>query len=240
MSVHTFIPGFEANILIILAPVICLVGIVLLLRRWGHGNALEFLSTWRAEAFRLGFISFTRTLVLDVLLCRRVWNRSKCRWASHMVIFWTFMVFWGAFTVISLLGFIAAFADPNSLGGMAAQSLEPLRLPCDLLSYVLLAAGLFVLLRRLVISTVRERTGRTDYFIILCVIIISITGIVAEVYSGDASFIGNSFLDWNAALRILQLHIYAVFLLFIMLIPWTRFKHIITVPLLLLARRGGE
>jgi nitrate reductase gamma subunit len=244
MSVHTFIPGFEANILIILVPVICLVGIILLLRRWGHGNALDFLSTWKAEAFRLGFISFTRTLVLDVLLFHRVWNRSKWRWASHMVIFWTFTVFWGAFTVFSLLGFIAAFVDPNGWGGMwggmAAQSLEPLHLPCDLLSYVLLAAGLFVLLRRLVISKVRERTGRTDYFIILCVIIISITGIVAEVYSGYASFIGEAFLDWNAALRILQLHIYAVFLLFIMLIPWTRFKHIITVPILLLARRGGE
>lgn len=146
----------------------------------------------------------------------------------------------GAFTVISLTTLIVAFVDPNGWGAMAIKPLQSLRLPYDLLSYALLAAGLFALVRRLVISTVRERTVRTDYFISLSVIIISITGIVALLFSGHASFIGKAFLDRSAALRMVQLHIYAVFLLLIMLIPWTRFKHIITVPILLLARRGGE
>jgi len=31
-----------------------------------------------------------------------------------------------------------------------------------------------------------------------------------------------------------------VFLLFVMVLPWTKFRHIITVPLTLLARRGGD
>ncbi len=239
MAVHAYIPGMIANILIILAPLICIIGIILLFREWGHGSALYFLRTWRQEAFSEGITSFLGTLVMDVLLLRRVWRRSKYRWMGHMIIFWTFLLL-AVFTIISLVGFIAAFVDPNGWGASFNQALKSLHLPYDLLSYLLLAAGLFALFRRLILTKVRERTLNTDYFIILSVIIIAITGIVAEVYSGFATFFGKTTLDFALAIKILQLHLFAVFLLFIVLIPWTRFKHIITTPILILARRGGE
>jgi heterodisulfide reductase subunit E len=239
MAVHAYVPGFIANILIIMAPLICIIGIILLFREWGHGSALYFLRTWRHEAFRDGISSFFVTLLMDVLLLRRVWRRSKYRWAGHMIIFWTFLVL-AVFTIISLAGFIAVLVDPNGWGASFNQALNTFHLPYDLLSYVLLAAGLFALFRRLLLTKVRERTLKTDYFIILSVIIIAITGIVAEVYSGFATFFGKTMLDFALAIKILQLHLFAVFLLFIILIPWTRFRHIITTPILILARRGGE
>lgn len=239
MAVHAFFPGTEMYLLLIISSAVCLAGVIVLFRYWGNKSACRFFSAWRREAFRLGIVSFVKTLIVEVLLQRRVWNRSKYRWFSHMAIFWSFLVL-GAFTLISLVGIILSILDPDGFGGSMAQFLDDLHLPYDLLAYVLLAASLFFLVRRIILPKVRSRSYLRDFFIILSVFIISLTGIIAEWLSGYSTFFGKTLLNWDAALQVLELHIFAVFLLFFMVIPWTRFKHIITVPLLLLARRGGE
>lgn len=239
MSVHSFIPGTEAYILLILSSVICVTGLIVLFRQWGQGSLYRFLSAWRREAFRYGTLSFGKILILDVLLFRRIWRRSVYRWVGHMSIFWSFL-FLGGFILISLAGIFLSFVDPEGYGGNFAESLSGLHLPYDLLGYFILASVLFALVRRLVVRKVRDRTVIPDFFMISSVLIIALTGMVAEWYSGYSTFFGKTLLNWDAALLVLRWHLYVVFLLFIMVIPWTRFKHIITVPLLLLARRGGE
>lgn len=67
MAIHSFIPGTEAYILLIMSTIVCLYGIILLLKRWGHGSAYRFLIAWKKEVFRFGIWSVFKTLVLDVL-----------------------------------------------------------------------------------------------------------------------------------------------------------------------------
>lgn len=239
MSVHSFIPSAEVNILFCVSAVICIAGIYSLIITWGQTSSLRFFTHWRAEAFKDGTVSFLKTLVLDVLLLRRVWRRSLSRWAGHMTIMWSFL-FLGGCILISIAGLILAFLDPEGFGGSFGKLLDNLHLPYDLLGYVIMLVALVMIGRRLVLLEVRKRTRITDHYILLIVFFITLTGMIAEWFSGYSTYFGKSILNWEMALMVLQWHFTIVFLLFIMVLPWTRFRHIITVPLLLLARRGGE
>ncbi len=239
MAVHAYSSELITNFLLIATVLICCAGFWLLINRWGHGRPGRFLSSWAAESFRDGSGAFLRILVLDVLLFRRIWRRNKHRWAVHMAMFWGFFIL-TAFTVFSVVALVLAYYNPGGPGDAFSRSLEGLHLPYDLLGYLILAGSAIALGRRLFIKKVRERTRFSDIFLVGSVFIIACTGMLAEWFSGYATFIGPALLNWNLALEFLSWHIYAAFLLFVMVIPWSRFRHIISIPLTLLARRGGD
>lgn len=239
MSVHAFFPGLLAWILLVATSIICLVGILRLVSRWGHARPVRFLAAWAHEAFRDGFGGFLRVLVLDVLLFRRIWRRSRRRWAVHMAMFWVFALL-GGFVLLSILALVLVSLDPAGFGGAFAVFMEGLQLPYSVAGYVLAAASGAALARRLIIRDVRQRTRVPDFFLVGSVFVIAMTGVVAEWFSGFDPVMGPGMKNWDLALQVLSLHIYAVFLLFVMMIPWSRFRHILASPLLLLARRGGD
>jgi heterodisulfide reductase subunit E len=239
MSVHAFTPEYVAGIPLLMAVAIGLAGTWFMVAAWGYGRPGRFLSAWAGEAFRNGTVSFLRTLVLDALLFRRIWRRSRFRWAVHMSIFWVFVIL-GAFMVISAVGLVLAFVDPMGPGGACFQALSDLKLPYSLLAYPLVAGSCLAIGRRLLLREVRGLTLIRDFFILGSVLLIGLTGMIAEWFSGFDVIMGSAMLDWDLAIAVLMVHIYATFLLFIMLIPWTRFRHIIATPLVILARRGGD
>jgi heterodisulfide reductase subunit E len=239
MAVHAFPGGLIPNLLLFLSAVICITGLGLLVTRWGHRSPGWFFSRWAAESFRDGGMAFLRVLVLDVLLFRRIWHRSKRRWAIHMAMFWGFIIL-GAFTVISIIGLVLGYLNPAGPGAAFSRYLAGLHLPYDLLGYLILVGSGIALARRLLVKKVRERTSFSDIFLVGSVFIIALTGMVAEWYSGYATVIGPVITNWNLALEYMSWHIYVAFLLFVMVLPWTKFRHIFTAPLTLLARRGGD
>ena len=239
MAVHAYIGGFPTDYLLVASLIVCGAGLVFLVARWGQGRPARFLSDWARAAFRKGLSSFLRTMVLDVLLLRSIRQRSVRRWAVHMALFWGF-IFFGIFTVLSIAGRILGYLDPAGTGGGVARSVAEFHLPYDLLGYLILAAAAIMLARRLLVREVRERTGISDLFLVGSVFAIALTGMFAEWFGGYATFIGPLVQNWDLALEFLSWHMYVVFLLFVMVLPWTRFRHIITVPLTLLARRGGD
>lgn len=238
MAIHPLTPEFMYWPLIVLSVIVYLAGTLLITIAWGHGRPGRFLAAWFREAFRDGAWVFFRTLVLDVLLLRRVWNRSRRRWAVHMSIFWVFIIL-GAFTLVSAFAIALLIIDPAGAGGAFFRSVNDLGLPYSLLAYPLFLGSSAALARRLFIPDVRKRTRLPDYFILAAILFIGLSGMLAEWFSGFDLFVGKSLLNWDLAILILMMHIYATFLLFVMLIPFTRFRHILTTPLLLLARRGG-
>jgi len=239
MAVHPLTPEYIYWPLIVLTVIVGIAGTIYLISAWGHGRPGRFLSAWYRAAFHEGAGVFFRTLFLDVFLFRRVWKRSKRRWAVHMSIFWVFIIL-GAFTLVSAIAIVLSMLDPSGAGGAFFQYIKGLELPYSLLSYPLVLGSCIALARRIFVPEVRKRTRFWDYFILVCVLVIGLAGMFAEWFSGFDVFLGQSMINWDLALAILMVHIYATFLLFIMLIPWTRFRHIIATPLVLLARRGGD
>lgn len=239
MAIHPFVPGFDSIILLVATSIIFIAGLYLLVSRWGFGKPGTFISNWIDEAFREGLMVFIQVLVLDVLLFRRVWRRSKRRWAVHMAIFWVFIIL-GGFTLLSIAGFILFYLDPTGFGKTFSDFLSYLTFPYFVLGYFLLAGSGIALARRFLVKKVRERTDIPDLVLVGGVFIIALTAVIAEGFSGYDTFVGPAIQNMNLAVDFMTLHIYAVFLLFVMIIPWTRFRHIITAPLTLLVRRGGD
>ncbi len=239
MSVHAFFENPVTISLMIGTACIFLSGIVLRMIRWGHGSLFSFLSEWRKEAFRDGWGIFLKTLIIDVFLFQRIWKRSKKRWVIHCIISWVFVIF-GGFLILSLLVSLLAYADPDGSGRVIAEYFGNLQMPYDLLGYFLLAGTLVALGRRLLIRSVRERSKIEDYLLICIILIILLSGMIAEWLSGYATFIGKAFLNFDLAIAWMEVHIYVALLFFVLILPWSKFRHIFTVPLTLLARRGGE
>lgn len=239
MAVHAFYPGLVPGFVPVAAVVICSVDTYLLFAAWGHGRPDRILSSVAREAFRDGASVFLRVLVLDVFLLRRVWKRSRRRWAVHMAIFWIFMGL-ALFLLLSVVALFLSFVDPNGIGGAFFRYIDSIRIPYSLLAYPLVLGAGLALARRIIVPEVRKRTRFADYFIVTVVLAIGISGMVAEWFAGFDFFIGKSFFNMNLALDILALHLYITFLLFVMVLPWTRFRHILATPLVLLARRGGD
>lgn len=239
MSVHAFFENPVTIAFMIGAVCIFLSGIIIKMIRWGHGSIFSFFSAWRREAFRDGWKIFLKTLIFDVFLFQRIWKRSKKRWFIHCIIFWGFVIF-GALLILSLLASLLAYADPDGYGRILSGFLQNLHVPYDLLGYFLLAGTLVALGRRLFIRSVRERSRIEDYLLICIILIILLSGMIAEWLSGYATFVGKAFLNFDLAIAWMDVHIYVALLLFVMIIPWSKFRHIFTVPLTLLARRGGE
>jgi heterodisulfide reductase subunit E len=239
MAVHAYFSGLITDILLIATILICIAGFWLLFTRWGQGRPGRFFSSWISESFLDGSRAFLRVLILDVLLFRRIWRRNKRRWAVHMAMFWGFFIL-AAFTVLSVIGLVLAYLNPDGPGGVFARFLAELHLPYDLLGYLILAGSAIALGRRIFIKEVRVRTRFSDLFLVGSVFLIALTGMVAEWFSGYATLLGPCMTNWDLALEFMSWHIYVAFLLFVMVIPWTKFVHIITAPLTLLARRGGD
>lgn len=239
MAVHAYIPEVQSNLLLAVTTIICIIGLYLLISRWGHGRPGRFFSLWANEAFQDGIVPFLRALVLDVLLFRRTWRRSKGRWAMHMTIFWGFIILTG-FLLLSITGHILLSINPDGFGGTFSRYVTSLQLPYSLVGYLLLAASGIALFRRLLVKKVRERTRFSDFFLIGSIFIIALTGMIAEWFSGYDTIVGPAIKNWDLALQFLALHLYAALLLFLMMIPWSRFRHILATPLLLLTRRGED
>lgn len=239
MSVHAFFEDPVTIVLMIGTVCIVLLGFSIRLAMWGHGSLLSFLADWKHETFRDGWSVVCKTLIFDLLLFRRIWKRSRKRWLIHFILFWGFLFFAG-FLILSLLVSLLVFAYPNGYGVIIANYLKDLHMPYDLLGYLLLAGTLTALGRRLLIRSVRKRSTIEDYILIAIVLIILLSGMVAEWFSGYATVVGKTFQNWDLALAWMDIHIYVALVFFIMILPWSKFKHIITVPLTLLARRGGE
>ena len=239
MAVHTFYEEPVTIVLLLITLIILISGIIIHIIRWGHGSPYQFFTLWKREAFREGRTVFMRTFLFDVLLFRRTWKRSKRRWAMHMMIFWSFL-FLGVCILLSLISIVLAWIDPEGFGGIFAQRLSDLHAPYDLIGYLLLIGSGFAIGRRIFVKKIRMRSKPSDFFLVLIVFSITLSGMIAEWFSGLGSVIGKAILNWDVAMLWMELHIYLAFLLFVMVLPWSRFKHILTVPLILLARRGGE
>lgn len=222
------------------------IGIWEMLSRWGRGNPPApghtrdrgvggWARSWYHEAVSSGKTVFVRVCIQEVLLLARVYRVSRTRWAVHMA------ALYGALFILflSLMSVIQAILVSTGLMSPAARlSLPYLQVLYELTAYLMLAAVLFMLGRRLVRKEVRRHQRVRDYFLPASLLAILATGLVAEWFAGFF-FAKFPVQDFSLATRFSDIHLLVIFGLFGLVLPWSRYTHIITTPLTLLARRGG-
>lgn len=232
--------GFGTMMLIaMVAILVFLVGMYLNMRKWGGGSVSAFLGAFVKSATKEGGQSIIVTLVLDILLQRRLIRRSPFRWVMHMLIF----IGWGGMLLLSLI--FALFEILAQVGMYEHEALSGLRdsfaAPNEILGYLLLIGLVIAIIRRIALSEVSKRTEVFDWVLVLGILIITLTGFFAEGYRSDAGTSWHIGAVSDPTAQTLALFHVAISLLFcIAYIPFSKYMHMIAAPLVLIANRGGE
>ena len=244
--------GLTFNLVILLTVIVLAVwiyGIYFNFKKWGLGSTgyhdqlrnsfWLFLATWIHEAFKDGIWVFLRTAVLDVLFLRRTLARSPVRWVMHMSMFYGFLML----AALSGLGLMIDIVEHFNLLGLEEQAVmakEYLALPFDIFGYLLLFGATIAISRRILIKFVRDNTSAYDAFLIGAVFLITVTGFYAEWLRGNSFLVGDMFAYPIYAPHFALIHTLLALGLFALVLPWSKYIHVIATPMTLLANRGGE
>jgi len=155
-----------------------------------------------------------RTLILDVLLQMRIFNKDKLRWIMHMLIYAAFMflLFTHALDKIIL----------TSLFDRYFLKLNPFLL----ISGIMVISGIAIAAyRRFIVKVPRLTTTAMDHYALMILAIIILSGIVLEA---------TKLTSYNHYQKIWYIHILACFA-GLAYLPFSKMFHIFTTPASLLA-----
>ncbi|MGB9928224.1 MAG: dihydromethanophenazine:CoB--CoM heterodisulfide reductase subunit HdrE [Methanosarcina sp.] len=237
-----------------IAILIFLYGMIGNLQKWGagvtgyglepqegkKGSAITFLKTWWKQVTEKSHHGhgqpFLETLILDIFLQRRILRRSPVRWFMHLAIFGGWM------TLFALSGLMFAVEMTEKIGihlpFTPAEFRDMLSIPNYIFGYVLLIGLVIALVRRLFVSEVRESSIMYDWVLLGVLFLVTISGFVADgIRTGIIWSFG---LDPATAPPAALFHSVISLLFCIAYIPYSKYIHVIAIPLALLANKGGE
>ena len=227
-------------------------GLLIQMKKWGYGSTgygkdgqggsiVGFLKLLLSQIFdkkhEQGVLT---TLVMDILIQRRILQRSVIRWVMHITIFWG----WIMLFVFSMLIFVVEllhkyggmFGETITHGRPIVESFPVIVTLNDVFGYMLLVGVLIAIARRLFITEVRNGTTFYDVFLTGGLFIIVITGFISE-WMREGYFLEQySAIAPPAAL----FHVVISLLFCVAMIPFTKYIHIIATPLSILTHGGGE
>ena len=228
-------------------------GLLFQMKKWGYGSEGYgkpgqggsiggFLKLLLSQIFdskhEQGVIT---TLVMDILIQRRILKRSVLRWVMHITIFWG----WIMLFVFSMLMFVVEllhkyggmFGETITHGRPLVESFPAIVLLNEVFGYILLVGVLIAIARRLFITEVREGTTFYDVFLTGGLFVIVVTGFISEWIRSPGGFMG---ISEAAAPPAALFHVVISLLFCVAMIPFTKYIHIIATPLSILVNGGGE
>ena len=175
------------------------------------------------------------TLVLDILLQRRIMRRSPLRWFMHITIF----IGWMTLFAMSLLMFLVEMTHMALHMGPDPEAFrELLSFPNDLFSYILLTGIIIAIARRLFLQKMRESTIAYDSILLGGLTLITVTGFIADGIRNGTFWGMGLHYEWAPPAALF--HVIISLLFCIAYIPYSKYIHMIAIPLTLLANKGGE
>ncbi|TQD27571.1 respiratory nitrate reductase subunit gamma [Methanolobus vulcani] len=236
---------------------IFVVGMYINLKKWGMGSTgygaapsksimafPKMLMYQMSEHAHVHNQSVLETFVLDILFQRRILRRSPLRWFMHFTIFVGWMVLFAmsgamfAVEMIHLIGEKVGYAHDLPWFMIPETFRELLSVPNDVFSYILLIGIIIAIYRRLFVAKVREATIAYDSILLIGLTLITISGFVADgIRTGRLWGLG---IDSELAPPMALFHVVISLLFCIAYIPFSKYIHVIAIPLALLANKGGE
>ncbi len=246
----------QVMILANLAIGIFLIGMYINLKKWSMGSTgyglepsgsiLSFpkmLARQMSEHAHVHNQSVLETFVLDILFQRRILRRSPLRWFMHFTIFFGWMALFIAslaMFAVEMVHMGAGFMGMHNLPDFLVPELlrEMLAVPNDIFSYILLTGIIIAIYRRLFIAKVREATIAYDSILLIGLTAITVTGFIADGIRTER--IWGFGIDPMLAPPMAFFHVVISLLFCIAYIPFSKYIHMIAIPLALLANKGGE
>ncbi len=237
---------------------IFIIGMYINLKKWGMGSTgygaapsksiLAFpkmLMYQMSEHAHVHNQSVLETFVLDIVFQRRILRRSPLRWFMHFTIFVGWMVLFVMSLAMFLVEMIHMIGEKAGYAHSLPEFMSPavfrelLAVPNDVFSYILLVGIIIAIYRRLFVTKVREATIAYDSVLLIGLTVITISGFVADgIRTGRFWALGID--DPTIAPPMALFHVIISLLFCIAYIPFSKYIHMIAIPLALLANKGGE
>lgn len=238
----------------IVSIILFLAGMYIHLSKWGRATpegatgpigafgALKFII---AAMFAKGIGKFLEVLILDVAFQRRTFRRRKLEWFMHILIFWG----WIGLLILTIVAAIGEFYSPFSeMGGHAffAQlwlDLEPLN---EIFGYMIVAGLAIAIVRRLFFRSkdVQARNADVDWILVVGLLIVVVTGFYAQDIRVDAGVMERELIsDYPAGFFnnfTVLFHEVFTLLFCVAYLPFSKYLHMMTAPMILLVNHGGE
>ncbi|MBN2110586.1 MAG: disulfide reductase [Methanosarcinaceae archaeon] len=247
----------QVMILATLSIGIFFIGMYINLKKWGMGSTgygqepsgsiLAFpkmLAYQMSEHAHVHNQSVLETFFLDILFQRRILTRSPLRWFMHFTIFVGWMTLFALSIAMFFVEMIHMIGEKAGYAHSLPEFMNPeifrelLSVPNDIFSYILLTGIIIAIYRRLFLAEVREATIAYDSVLLIGLTIITISGFVADgIRTGR--FWGFD-LPFEYAPPAALFHVVISLLFCIAYIPFSKYIHILAIPLTLLANKGGE
>jgi heterodisulfide reductase subunit E len=187
--------------------------------------------------------SILETFVLDIVFQRRILRRSPLRWFMHFTIFVGWMVLFVMSLAMFLVEMIHMVTAKMGIHGLP-EFLDPeifreiLAVPNDIFSYILLVGIIIAIYRRLFVAKAREATIAYDSVLLIGLTVITVSGFVADGIRTGRFWGLDMPVEWAPPASLF--HVVISLLFCIAYIPFSKYIHMIAIPLALLANKGGE
>jgi heterodisulfide reductase subunit E len=115
---------------------------------------------------------------------------------------------------------------------------EILAVPNDIFSYILLVGIIIAIYRRLFVAKAREATIAYDSVLLIGLTVITVSGFIADGIRTGRFWGLDMPVEWAPPASLF--HVIISLLFCIAYIPFSKYIHMIAIPLALLANKGGE
>lgn len=233
------------------------IGMYINIKKWGMGSTgygqepsksiLAFpkmLMYQMSEHAHVHNQSVLETFILDIVFQRRILRRSPLRWFMHFTIFVGWMVLFIMSLLMFLVEMIYMIGEKVGYSSLLPQYMEPaifreiLAVPNDIFSYILLVGIIIAIFRRLFLTKAREATIAYDSVLLIGLTVITITGFIADGIRTGRFWGFDMPFEWAPPMALF--HVIISLLFCIAYIPFSKYIHMIAIPLALLANKGGE
>ncbi|WP_292466827.1 disulfide reductase [Methanolobus sp.] len=235
---------------------IFIIGMYINIKKWGMGSTgygqapsksiLAFpkmLMYQMSEHAHVHNQSILETFVLDIVFQRRILRRSPLRWFMHFTIFVGWMVLFVMSLAMFLVEMIHMVTAKMGIHGLP-EFLDPeifreiLAVPNDIFSYILLVGIIIAIYRRLFVAKAREATIAYDSVLLIGLTVITVSGFIADGIRTGRFWGLDMPVEWAPPASLF--HVIISLLFCIAYIPFSKYIHMIAIPLALLANKGGE
>jgi nitrate reductase gamma subunit len=219
-----------------------------------HDKITLFGATFWGTVFSRKFLALLKTLVLDILLQRRILLEGVQRWSIHSLIFHAFL----ARLLISLLGLVSYYISPDSSLTMALLDKNHpfVAVAYDLLGLMIIIGVVWACIQRFIARPAHMTANEQDIVSLIIIGLLVASGFLLEgsrllitQFDANAAYSFAGFIlsklmavfpvDWqNGFVWLWYLHavLWGVFLIYL---PFGKLKHIIFTPLNLLFNVGS-
>ena len=200
--------GTALYIMSAIAVIIFLIGTLFKIYRWKKKQNLQFSS-------KGGIVGFVKVIFSQVLFQLHLLRQSVLQWVTYILILWGFLGLLAHTSFLAFLSYFVPLASPVSEFFYQGKGKILLDVWGDIWGIALLVGPIIAIIARYVFKRMELNDIARDYFAIILLLAISVTGFIGEIIRVKETAVSPNYIG------LMRNHL-TISLLFIIYIPFSK------------------